>query len=308
MRRFLLSLLLASAALPALAAAPSTAPHGGRMGRHPEARARLRQVRRHHLRPDGPPAPVAEANAAARVQPSAAGYINAVQVYGWSEGALYQVYAAPGEVTDIVLEPGEALAGTGPVAAGDTVRWVIGDTESGAGDARCVHILVKPTRPDLRTNLVINTDRRTYHLELRATPQAYMASVSWRYPQDALLAIRRSVADAAAADTRRASAANGTAIDLDHLDFRYQIKGPHPSWRPLQVFDDGRQTFIQFPGNVAQGDLPPLFVIGADGKSAELANYRVEGQHMVVDRLFQIAELRIGDNQTAQRVRIEKER
>ena len=27
-------------------------------------------------------------------------------------------------------------------------------------------ILVKPTRPDLSTNLVINTDRRTYHLEL----------------------------------------------------------------------------------------------------------------------------------------------
>jgi hypothetical protein len=29
-----------------------------------------------------------------------------------------------------------------------------------------VHILVKPTRPDIRTNLVINTDRRTYHIEL----------------------------------------------------------------------------------------------------------------------------------------------
>ena len=76
----------------------------------------------------------------------------------------------------------------------------------------------------------------------------------------------------------------------------------------MQVFDDGRQTFIEFPADVAQGDLPPLFVIGADGKSAELVNYRVEGQHMVVDRLFLTAELRIGDRQTAQRVRIEKDR
>ena len=62
-----------------------------------------------------------------------AGYINAVQVYPFAEGALYQVYAAPGDVTDIALENGEQLVGSGPVAAGDTVRWIIGDTESGEG-------------------------------------------------------------------------------------------------------------------------------------------------------------------------------
>ena len=45
------------------------------------------------------------------------------------------------------------------LAAGDTVRWIIGDTESGAGAARQIHILVKPTRPELLTNLVINTER-----------------------------------------------------------------------------------------------------------------------------------------------------
>ena len=104
-------------------------------------------------------------------------YINAIQVYPFSPGALYQVYAAPGQVTDIALEEGEQLVGSGPVAAGDTVRWIIGDTESGAGPTKRVHILVKPTRPDLVTNLVINTDRRTYHLELRSAEKTYMASV-----------------------------------------------------------------------------------------------------------------------------------
>src|SRR3546814_11181367 len=74
---------------------------------------------------------------------------------------------------------------SGPVAAGDTVRWIIGDTISGSGATARVHILVKPTRPDIATNLVINTDRRTYHLELRATPATYTASVSWTYPQRA---------------------------------------------------------------------------------------------------------------------------
>jgi len=253
---------------------------------------------------------VAAANAAARVQPSGMGYLNATQVYPWSDGALYQVYAAPGEVTDIALEPGEILAGTGPVAAGDTVRWVIGDTESGAGPSRTVHILVKPTKADLRTNLVINTDRRTYHLELRSTPWTYMASVSWRYPLAQLIAVKQAAPSAAGGPGAGAASAPAAPLgpDLDHLNFHYRISGPKPPWRPLQVFDDGRQTFVAFPPSIAQGEMPPLYVIGADGKSAELVNYRVQGQHLVVDRVFQIAELRMGDQKTEQRVRIERER
>ena len=90
------------------------------------------------------------ANDAARVEPRRDGYFNAVQVFPFSPGALYQVYAAPGQITDIALEPGEQLTGSGPVAAGDTVRWIIGDTESGKWRHARVHILVKPTRPRSR--------------------------------------------------------------------------------------------------------------------------------------------------------------
>jgi type IV secretion system protein TrbG len=308
MRRLTLNLLVLAASATALTPAsadppePASAPTSPAPAQAPAPRPiPHHRVRVHRAPPIADVARVAAANAAARVQPEGAGYQGAIQVFDWSDGALYEVYAAPGEVTDIVLQPGEALAGTGPVAAGDTVRWVIGDTDSGAGTAKAVHILLKPTRADLRTNLVINTDRRTYHLELRATPATYMASVSWRYPQDQLVAIHQ--AEPPDPSLGRLATAG---LDLDHLDFRYRIKGPHPSWRPVQVFDDGRQTFIAFPAGVAQGDMPPLFVIGADGKSAELVNYRVQGRHMVVDRLFHVAELRLGDKHSAVRIRLEK--
>src|SRR5258707_1655175 len=121
---------------------------------------------------------IESANDAARVQPRKAGYFNAVQVFPYSAGALYQIYAAPGQITDIALEPGEQLIGSGPVAAGDTVRWVVGDTESGSGDTRRVHIMVKPTRAAIETNLILNTDRRTYLIELLAPGKPYNASVS----------------------------------------------------------------------------------------------------------------------------------
>jgi type IV secretion system protein VirB9 len=243
--------------------------------------------------PSDPRQRVGAANAAARVQPVRHGFINAIQQYPWTEGALYQVYTAPGQVTDIALQEGEQLVGSGPVAAGDTVRWIIGDTISGSGPAARVHILAKPTRPDLTTNLVINTDRRTYHLELRATAATYMASVSWTYPQDALIALQgRNTAAVSAAPL-------ATGVDLSALNFRYRIEGDRTPWRPVRAFDDGRQVFVEFPVAISQGEMPPLFVSGATG-DAELVNYRVQRRYMVIDRLFAAAELRLGE----QRVRI----
>jgi len=243
-----------------------------------------------------PKARVDQANGEALVEPTRAGYVNAIQVYPFADGALYQVYAAPGEITDIALEAGEQLVGSGPVAAGDTVRWVIGDTESGAGPSKQVHILIKPTRPDLITNLVINTDRRTYHLELRSAEKTYMASVSWAYAADQLIALRRQNAAAEAA------APVATGVDIGALNFRYSIEGDNPAWRPLRAFDDGRKVFIEFPRGIGQGEMPPLWVIGAEG-GAELVNYRIQGHHMIVDRLFAAAELRLG-GEHQKRVRI----
>ena len=237
--------------------------------------------------PGDPTARVNQANAAARVQPVRAGFINAVQVYPYAGGALYQLYAAPGQVTDITLQYGEQLVGSGPVAAGDTVRWIIGDTESGTGATRRVHILVKPTRPDLITNLIINTDRRTYLLELRSTGATYMASVSWQYPQDQLIALRRQNAAAATA------APVDTGIDVAKLRFRYRITGGTPSWRPLSAFDDGAKVYIEMPRGLAQGEAPPLFVIGPEG-DGQLVNCRVHDNYYIVDRLFAAAELRLG--------------
>jgi type IV secretion system protein VirB9 len=254
--------------------------------------------RRSAPEPRDPKKRVDLANAAARVQPTRAGYINAVQAYPFAEGALYQVYAAPGEVTDVALEDGEQLVGSGPVAAGDTVRWIIGQTESGEGATKKVHVLLKPTRPDLVTNLVIDTDRRTYHLELRSTEKTYMASVSWIYPQDELIALRRQNAEA---DSVTPVA---TALDLNTLHFRYAIEGDNPPWRPIRAFDDGSKVYIEFPGGIGQGEMPPLFIVGPQGKTSELVNYRVRGNHMIIDRLFAAAELRLGDGASQHRVRI----
>jgi len=229
------------------------------------------------------------ANAAAKVDPKRDGYINAIQVYPYTDGALYQVYVAPVHVTDIVLQPGEVLKS---VAAGDTVQWKIGDTESGEGVSRTAHVLIKPTSADLpMNNIVIATNRRTYHVEAHPTPSTYMAAVSWQYPQDGLLALNKQTTEAERSTVATAS----DGVDLGALRFRYAMSGDNPPWRPVQAFDDQRKVYIQFPAGISQGEMPPLFVIGAEGNS-QLVNYRIRGSTMIVDRLFAAAELRLGQD------------
>jgi len=178
------------------------------------------------------------ANEVARVQPRRAGYFNAVQVFPFSPGALYQIYASPGQITDIALEPGEQLTGSGPLAAGDTVRWIVGDTESGNGDTRRVHIMVKPTRPTIETNLVVNTDRRTYLIELRSREKLYMPSVAWFYPEDR---------------SGRSKALPLTPFipEMSERRYRYVIQGDNPPWRPsMRMTTAGKSILSSRPALV----------------------------------------------------------
>ena len=297
MKTFLAASALALGAGPALAQSvvgPTLAAPVAETAKSPVAKPPVRRVHpRRHVSPAI--GRVAVANRAATHEPSAQAFLNAVQVYPFSDGAIYQVYAAPGAVTDIALQPGESLIS---VAAGDTVRWVIGDTTSGSGADKRTHILVKPFATGLATNIVIATDRRTYHLQLAATSRTAMAALSWTYPADALIALRR------ASEAADAAAPIAEGLSFDSLHFAYAVSGDRPTWRPLRAFDDGKQTFIEFPASLAVVEAPPLFIVGPTGE-AELVNYRVRGRYYVVDRIFDSAELRLGTKKQ-QTVRIER--
>jgi len=227
---------------------------------------------------------VATANRAATFQPASSGFIGGAQVYPWSEGTIYIAYTAPGLVTDIVLQPGESLTA---VASGDTARWVIGDTTSGSGETKQTHLLVKPFSSGLVTNLVVTTDRRTYHVRLVSNSTTALSSMRWTYPQDELLAIRRR------AEAERAAAPIAGGVSVEALYFNYAISGDKPGWRPLRAFDDGQRTYVEFPASLASSEAPPLFLVDREGK-AELVNYRLSGRFYIVDRIFEAAELRLG--------------
>ena len=190
---------------------------------------------------------VEQANKAALHEPTKDGYIDATN-YPYTDGALYGLEAAPDEVTDVELQSGEALTA---ISAGDTVRWVVGNTTSGAGTAKQVHVLVKPMAAGLATNLVVTTDRRTHHLALQSTDHTSMAAISWNYPQDTLFALQHQ---SDAADT---AAPIASGVVVENLRFRYAISGDSPPWKPVRAFDDTHKVYIEFPARLTRAKPRP---------------------------------------------------
>ena len=259
------------------------------------ARRRHRAVQRTYARP-GPLSTVQSANSSARDYPTSGAYINSALYYDFEPGRLYTVHASPHFLTAITLRPGEKLISK---AAGDTIRWVLGETVQGAGASQQVIVMVKPIRGNLRTNIILTTDQRTYLLDARSYEgDTYTSVISWNYPQE-------QIRDAQAARAAEAQSVVASGLAIDSLHFGYDVRAIHsrkPSWQPIRVFDDGLKTYIQFPTNMAATEAPPLFLIGAD-KQVQLVNYRYLGGYYIVDRLIDVAELRLGEkNQTVVRI------
>jgi type IV secretion system protein VirB9 len=167
----------------------------------------------------------------------------------------------------------------------------MGVGRSGADVGEQQHLYIKPTRPGLTTTMAINTDRRTYYLELHSFDETYMAAVRWRYPQDEIARVE----SAAASEDALARATTATNLNLEAINFSYRVtveKGK-PLWTPAQVFDDGRKTFIRFPAAMLNREAPALFVLSSTNET-QLVNYRVKNDYYVVDRLIDRAELRVG--------------
>lgn len=242
-----------------------------------------------------PLAALQRANAEARDGPASGVFVNSALYHAFEPGRLYAIHTSPRFLTTIALRPGEKLIAK---AAGDTVRWVLGETEAGAGAAQQVIVLVKPMRSGLRTNLVLTTDQRTYLIDAVSTDSgAYTSVLSWTYPQEEARAKADEAARRAAAQQADEALRVQTAVPVDRLDFRYRItplKGRAPPWTPVRVFGDGAKTYIEFPPDLAVREAPPVFLLDADDQ-AQLVNSRLLGRYLVVDRIIERAELRLGD-------------
>lgn len=237
------------------------------------------------LKPQRPAEPVtpreavkilAEANNGARQRAAPGAFTEATLLYAWEPGAIYELQTSPDFVSTLLLEPGEVLI---DIAAADTARWSVSNTLSGD---RAL-LIVKPSAPKLKTNIVLVTDRRAYLIEaVSAAGEVYTAQAAWTYPAPPAPPPAPEPAPVPEPPPRQ--------LHEDYV-LKAPRKGP-PPWMPEKVWDDGRRTYVQFPEDIAASDMPPLFIRTPEG--LELVNYRIDGRRYEVDRIFTEAELRLG--------------
>lgn len=245
--------------------------------------------------PRAPDVVLAHANQLASRAPDEDGFVNALTPYAYEPGAFYKIFTAPFRVTDIRLEPGEQLLG--PIMGGDPVRWRV---EVGSGAVAGVpqtHVFLKPSRPGLATNITLTTDRRTYLLDVESLEDSFMVSVQWTYPGSDMT----EPSAAATAVAPPPPSAPATEVSQLRFDYAIEVAEGKPAWKPRVVYDDGAKTFIRFQRSFLTGEAPVLYVI--ERGEAQLVNYRIKDTLYIVDRLFDVAELRLGkDDQDVVRI------
>jgi len=212
------------------------------------------------------------------------------------------------EVCDIAFDAGETISS---VAVGDSERWRVIETTTGAGPQKTTHAIVKALAPGLRTNMLAYSDRgRTYSLALLSPPEKGKGEVPIRrvgfYYPDETVAVW---AEAEEAEQKAVEAQEGflSVRSLDSLNWKYRVaRGERLPWAPDQIFDDGAHTYVRFPEVITSMELPALLVVGGQSKEAQLPNFRVINERWFkVDGVFRELRLSLGVGRTQKSVVIE---
>jgi type IV secretion system protein VirB9 len=98
-------------------------------------------------------------------------------------------------------------------------------------------------------------------------------------------------ADAAPAPPPQQADPIAPTVSQDRINRAYKIDGPaNIPWRPIAAMDDGTRVWIELPKTTS----PIAPVLTIDG--GQVANYRMRNQYLVIDALFNWAQLASGSD------------
>lgn len=209
-------------------------------------------------------------------------------VFNYDPNDTYTIFTRPYAVTDIELSPDESML---VFVLGDTIQWKTEHAEN--------HIFIKPTIPDIFTSATLVTTKRSYQITLRSSPLngKWYQKVTWTQPSLVTLKQIQVVkfdADKIIKEEERASERlDDGMMAFDKLNFGYKISG-NSQFKPLQVMDDGRFTWIRMPPNIQE--LPALFAKNTSGEF-EMVNFTVRKDYMIVHRTDKSYTLKVGKDE-----------
>ena len=201
---------------------------------------------------------------------------------------VFKIYTQLGFITDVHFEPGETIKYVG---GGDTARWQIDNAKTGSLGRAVEHLFIKPVQNGITTNIVINTDKRSYQLIVEAG-SAYNPMVSWIYPKSDMEIYAEQ------------QAKSYSSINPTEIDFGYKISDTSYKWSPVDVFRSENKTYFKMKTEIKDTELPAVFVVDDDNKLL-LVSYRFVDGYFIVDRVVDKAVFVLGKKKIKIRYRYE---
>lgn len=209
--------------------------------------------------------------------------------------AMPKLTCSPVRACDIEMEPGETPR---KIIVGDGQNWTWEAADSIEKGRTVNHIVVQPKDSDLETNLIVTTDRRTYHIKLHAPKSegVYLNRIGFYYPEQLVSSWDDKMGKAAEAKVKDdQDNVMPAPVAPDQMAFDYRIDGD-ADFRPVRVFNDGERTYIAMPEEVRHGEYPTLSLIDAKGDYMVVESRRTVDEksgniYFIVDKLFSKAAL-----------------
>lgn len=217
-------------------------------------------------------------------------------------GQSIDIVCAVLQVCDIQLQPGEEV---NSIHIGDSARWKIEPAITGYGASEIQHLVIKPLDNNLKTNLLVTTNRRSYHMNLKSHKTELMPEVSFIYPEEAIQKFKIKN------QRQQSFMANNTISSTNEylgvLDFDYKIKGDSQiDWTPVRVYNNGVKTIIQLSDKTTYTEIPTLLVLDKSSNKEKLVNYRFINNKFIVDSVFNTAVLIMGVGSDQEKVTISR--
>ncbi|SKA06106.1 type IV secretion system protein VirB9 [Cetobacterium ceti] len=204
---------------------------------------------------------------------------NGVQTnFVYNEDAMYTIYCRVNYLTAIMLAPNEQIIS---VSGGDTARWQKSQSKTGSREGTREVIYIKPFSIGLKTNLIINTNKRMYNINLYSAKEWYNPVIKWLYP-DEQMKIQQL----------KEKTVIKTMGSLENHNYNYTISTKKYDFAPSTIFDDGEKTYFVLK-NVQE--LPVFYIRDKGSKVDQLVNFRIQGNYYIVDRIFEEGVLKLGN-------------
>lgn len=207
--------------------------------------------------------------------------VGSASIYTYDRANQYYIDTKVGYITDFELRPGETVQ---KIATGNSTQWAVDLDQI----ANIQHVYIKPLVYGTRTNIIVNTNFRSYRLVVSEGDDVEYF-IKFSYPEEEAAEKRQNFRNALnklRADYQQGQNALNAAEQINKNYSCTKNKNVIEKYIPTSVFDNGQKTYIEIRKE-NQDNMPTLYYFDEwDKKKLQLVNYRLKGNFLEVDKVM----------------------